>query len=45
MPTIQDWLEADWMKSPVALTGRRAKILKKAEREAGMRAYEDWQVR
>ncbi|MGF6312487.1 hypothetical protein ABIB82_007795 [Bradyrhizobium sp. i1.8.4] len=27
------------MKTPVALVGRRAKTLKKPEREAGMAAY------
>nr|WP_315826080.1 tyrosine-type recombinase/integrase [Bradyrhizobium sp. SZCCHNG3015] len=45
LPTIKEWLNQDWMKSPVALTGRRAKTLKKAEREAGEVAFEAWKAR
>ncbi|WP_157790294.1 site-specific integrase, partial [Bradyrhizobium japonicum] len=45
LPTFPDWLDADWMKSPVALTHRRAKTLKKAERDAGNAALAAWQAR
>lgn len=45
LPTFADWLDADWMKSPVALTGRRAKTLKRAERDAGNKALAAWAVR
>lgn len=45
MPTIQEWLDQDWMKSPVELVGRRAKTLKRPEREAGERAYAEWAAR
>jgi hypothetical protein len=44
-PTIPEWLDQDWMKEPVKLVGRRAKTLKKAEREAGMLAFKEWQAR
>jgi integrase/recombinase XerD len=45
LPTFQDGLDADWMKSPVKLTYRRAKTLKKAERAAGVKAFAEWQAR
>jgi integrase/recombinase XerD len=45
LPTFSDWLDQDWMKTPVALTHRRAKTPKKAEREAGMKAHAAWQAR
>ena len=36
LPTIfKEWLDADWMREPVKLVGRRAKTLKKAQRESG----------
>ncbi|OKO86175.1 tyrosine-type recombinase/integrase [Bradyrhizobium sp. AS23.2] len=44
LPTIQEWLDQDWMKTPVELVGRRAKTLKKAEREAGVKALAEWQA-
>ena len=45
LPTFPDWLNADWMKTPVTLTARRAKMLSKAERDAGTRAFEEWRAR
>jgi integrase len=45
LPTIPDWLAADWMKAPVTLVRRRAGTLKKAERAAGVAAYDEWQAR
>ncbi|WP_275190925.1 tyrosine-type recombinase/integrase [Bradyrhizobium sp. CSA112] len=45
LPTIQAWLDADWMHTPVALTHRRAKTLKKAERKAGEHAFAEWRAR
>ncbi len=42
LPTIQEWLDQDWMREPVKLVGRRAKTLKKAERAAGEVAFEAW---
>ncbi|MFT4276428.1 MAG: hypothetical protein QM576_08750 [Rhodopseudomonas sp.] len=44
LPTIADWLAQDWMTAPVALVGRRASSLKKAERAAGQQAFEAWQA-
>lgn len=44
LPTIQEWLDQDWIKSPVNLVGRRAKTLKKPERETGVAAYQEWQA-
>jgi integrase/recombinase XerD len=43
LPTIPEWLDQDWMKTPVALVARRAKRLKKPERAAGIAAYNEWQ--
>ncbi|CCD94618.1 putative prophage integrase [Bradyrhizobium sp. ORS 375] len=45
LPTIQEWLDQDWMREPVKHAHRWAKPLKKAEREAGERAFEAWQKR
>ncbi|BAM87637.1 putative prophage integrase [Bradyrhizobium oligotrophicum S58] len=45
LPTIQEWLDQDWMREPVKLVGRRAKTLKEAERVAGERAYDEWRAR
>lgn len=44
LPTIQEWLDQDWMREPVKLVGRRAKTLKKAERAAGENAYAAWRA-
>ena len=43
LPTIREWLDQDWMREPVKLVGRRAKMLKKAERQAGEAASVVWQ--
>jgi integrase/recombinase XerD len=45
LPTIQEWLDQDWMREPVKLVGRRAKTLKKAERKAGEQAFVEWRAR
>jgi hypothetical protein len=45
LPTIQEWLDQDWMREPVKLVGRRAKTLKKAERAAGLAAFKEWAER
>ena len=45
LPTIQEWLDADWMHTPVALTHRRARTLKKLERKAGVQAFAEWRAR
>lgn len=45
LPTFPDWLAADWMKTPVALTHRRAKTLKKEERVVGLEAFQVWLAR
>jgi integrase len=45
LPTIREWLDQDWMREPVRLVGRRAKTLKKAEREAGALALAEWRKR
>ena len=37
LPTIREWLDQDWMREPVKLVGRRAKTLKKAERQPAKR--------
>lgn len=42
LPTIPEWLAADWMKTPVALVGRRAKTLKQVERKIGEEGFEAW---
>ena len=44
LPTIQEWLDQDWMREPVKLVGRRAKTLKKAQREIGEQAFAAWQA-
>jgi hypothetical protein len=45
LPTIPEWLDQDRMRDPVKLVGRRGQTLKKAEREAGERAFEAWAAR
>ena len=45
LPTNQEWLDQDWMREPVKLVGRRARTLKKAEREAGEQAFVEWRAR
>ncbi len=37
LPTFQDWLDTDWMKSPVGLPYRRAKTPKTQRGHEGAR--------
>ncbi|MFL9503462.1 tyrosine-type recombinase/integrase [Rhodopseudomonas palustris] len=42
LPTIPEWLAADWMREPVKLVGRRAKTLTRDQRKAGEVAFQIW---
>jgi integrase len=42
LPTIQEWLNQDWMRSPVKLWSRRSQPMTEAEMAAGGKALLAW---